>query len=113
MDTIQTIRANFEYFKTKNGLTVHGIAKEKGVTRQTIYSYFRDGITLNTLEKIAALVKCEPFELLQPRTDGQPQGAGPEGLQILCPHCRQIIRLSIQADDDSQGETDRRKDTLF
>ena len=113
METIETIRANFEYFKTKNGLTIHGIAKEKGVTRQTIYSYFRDGITLNTIEKIAALVHCQPYELLQPRTDTGAQGDNPESLQIVCPHCRQIIRLSIQADDDTQGETDSQKTTLF
>lgn len=113
MDTLQTIKANFEYFKIRNGLTIHGIAKEKGVTRQTIYSYFRDGITLNTLEKIAALVHCQPYELLQPRTDTGAQDEGPQTAAIRCPHCRQIIRLSIQPGDDTQGETDGQKDSLF
>ena len=113
MDTIQTIRANFEYFKNKNGLTIHGIAKEKGVTRQTIYSYFRDGITLNTLEKIAALVHCQPFELLQPRTDTGAQDSQPKTAAIICPHCSQIIRLSVLKENDSQGETDSQKQTLF
>lgn len=90
MKTTDTIRTNFELFQKRKGLTIQKIAKQKGVTRQTIYSYFRQGITLKTIEKIAELVGVEPWELLKPIEAEPTTDPGP-----TCPHCGKPIQITI------------------
>jgi len=89
METQEIIKANFEKFKTAKGLTIQKLADEKGVTRQTIYSYFREGIALRTIEKIASLVGVQPWELLKP------DDAKDNKSTIICPHCQKPINLKI------------------
>ena len=93
METTEIIKANFEKFKIEKGLTINQIAKDKGVTRQTIYSYFREGITLRTIEKIAQLVGVQPWQLLQPNTPTT-------NPFILCPYCKKPIYLTTHTHNE-------------
>lgn len=89
MDLQNTIRENFERYMNAAGLTIAKIAEAKGVTRQTIYSYFRKRINLVTLEKLADLVGVECWQLLAP----------PEMInvnkKIKCPKCGEIMQVCI------------------
>lgn len=103
METTEIIKANFEKFKTKKNLTIQKIALKKGVTRQTIYSYFREGITLRTIEKMAQLVGVEPWQLLQPPQAQTLPAQDDNGTTeqtttavIICPHCQKPVELTIK-----------------
>lgn len=89
-----TIRENFDRFREEKGLTVAEIAAAKGVTRQTIYSYFREGITLGTLQKVADIVGVEPWQLLAPPTMQHTHGNG-----IKCPNCGVSLNIHLTADN--------------
>ena len=86
-----TIRANWDRIRTEKGLTVQMLADKLGVTRQTIYCYFRPGCSINTIQKAAALIGAEPWQLLAPL----PGGSNPA--QIICPHCGQPIQITATA----------------
>lgn len=81
------IRANWDRLRIEKGLSVQTLADKLGVTRQTIYSYFRPGCSINTIGKASALIGVEPWQLLTPPPE-QTQGA-----QIICPHCGQPITI--------------------
>lgn len=81
------IRANWDRIRAEKGLSVQALADKLGVTRQTVYSYFRPGCSINTIQKASALIGCEPWQLLQPLPE-QTQGA-----QIICPYCGQPITI--------------------
>ena len=89
----EVIRGNFEYYMKRAGKTIGTIAAEKGVTRQTIYSYFREGGTIATLEKMSALVGCNPWQLLAP--DEYRDDNNPENIRT-CPHCGKPIIISLR-----------------
>lgn len=90
MELNELIRANFYRIMESKGLSVPQIAKEKGVTRQTIYSYFRPGLNLHTLDKMAEILQVHPSELLTP-IDNQPEK--PRAL-INCPYCGKLLKIT-------------------
>ena len=99
------IKKNFDLFRQKKGVTMRKLAADLGVTEQTIYSYFRDGITLRTLEKAAALVGCEPWQLLKPNDqEKQPEQAQP---QTICPHCGKTIFLTAHKTQTENNNQDK------
>ena len=81
------IRANWDRLRAQKGITVQQLADKLGVTRQTVYSYFRPGCSINTIEKASNLIGVEPWQLLQP-APGDANGA-----QIICPHCGQPVTI--------------------
>lgn len=104
-DIMQTIRANFDRIRTAKGITVQSIADKKGVTRQTIYSHFRPGASINTICKIADLIGAQPYELLKPVEADQGAPAQARTIQpapavILCPHCARPIVLKATTPQD-------------
>lgn len=82
------IRANWDRIRIEKGLSVQSLADKLGVTRQTVYSYFRPGCSINTIQKASALIGCEPWQLLQPIPGNENNGT-----QIICPHCGQPITI--------------------
>lgn len=95
MELHELIRANFYRLMELKGLSVPQIAKSKGVTRQTIYSYFRPWVNLATLQKMADIFGVHPSELLAPIED-KPTQAGPG---IKCPYCGKpldIIKANLE-----------------
>lgn len=88
MELSETIRTNFERFREQKGVTIAQIARDKGVTRQTIYSYFRSSVSLITLQKLANIVGVEPWQLLKPNTQNQ--------ATAICPHCGKQITIAIE-----------------
>ena len=109
---MQIVRANFDRIRTAKGITVQSIADKKGVTRQTIYSHFRPGASINTICKIAELIGAEPYELLKPveADQGAPAQARtihPAPAVILCPHCARPIVLKATTPQDGKPETDK------
>ena len=101
-DIMQTIRANFDRIRTAKGITVQSIADKKGVTRQTIYSHFRPGASINTICKIADLIGAQPYELLKPVEDNPAQARTiqPAPAVVLCPHCARPIVLKATTPQD-------------
>ena len=99
-EIMQTIRANFDRIRTAKGITVQSIADKKGVTRQTIYSHFRPGASINTICKIADLIGAQPYELLKPVEADQGQPIQPAPAVVLCPHCARPIILKATTPQD-------------
>lgn len=91
---IEVIKKNFDYYRQQKGLKIQEIADSLHVTRQTIYSYFRENINLRTLEKAAALVDVEPWQLLKP-ADDQQQTTTTSEVQTICPHCGKPIKITL------------------
>ena len=111
-DIMQIVRANFDRIRTAKGITVQSIADKKGVTRQTIYSHFRPGASINTICKIADLIGAQPYELLKPveADQGAPAQARtihPAPAVVLCPHCSRPIILKATTPQDGKPETDK------
>ena len=111
-DIMQIVRANFDRIRTAKGITVQSIADKKGVTRQTIYSHFRPGASINTICKIADLIGVEPYELLKPVEADQGAPAQARTIQpapavVLCPHCSRPIILKATTPQDGKPETDK------
>ena len=104
---MQIVRANFDRIRTAKGITVQSIADKKGVTRQTIYSHFRPGASINTICKIADLIGIEPYELLKPVEADQGQLSPAPSPVILCPHCSRPIVLKATTPQDGKPETDK------
>ena len=90
----EVIKKNFDYYRQQKGLTMQDLADARGVTPQTLYSYFRQGLTLRTLEKAAALVDVEPWQLLKPAEDQQQTTTTSEA-QTICPHCGKPIKITL------------------
>ena len=97
-DIMQTIRANFDRIREEKGIKVQDLADAKGVTRQTIYSYFRPGSSINTICKIAELIQVEPYELLKPIQEEQ--RPNPFRVVVLCPHCSRPVVLTAGTPQD-------------
>lgn len=82
---IEVVKKNFDYFRREKGLKIEEIcSKMGGITRQALYNYMKTGATIATLEKIAAALGVQSWELLKP----QPEKPG-----IFCPHCGMFIEI--------------------
>lgn len=100
------VKKNWDYYRLQKGLKIEDLAARLGGPRQKIYNYFSSasGLTLATLERLAALVEVEPWQLLAgpevtpPTTDGTP--APPPAPAITCPHCGRRLRLVVSLTDD-------------
>lgn len=93
MKTTEIIRANFEKAIADKGLTIAKIAQAQGVKRQTIYSYFRPGVALTTIEKMASIAGVQPWELLKPIEPTPQEQPEPTTQTAICPHCGKPIQL--------------------
>ena len=96
---VETIKKNFARIRQNKGLKMEDLARNLGVTPQTIYAQMRGNPTISTLEKLAALVGCDPWELLKPEPDQDNQSNQAEqpaqaANAIRCPHCNKIILLN-------------------
>ena len=93
---VEIIKKNFARIRQNKGLKMEDLARNLGVTPQTIYAQMRGNPTITTLEKLAALVGCDPWELLKPELDQDNQTEQPTqpANAIRCPHCNKIIFLN-------------------
>ena len=94
----ETIKKKFLDLRREKGLSWADLAEKAGVNNyQTILNRFNTpGLSLATLEKLAALVGCDPWELLKPEPDQDNQTEQPAQAAnaIRCPHCNKIILLN-------------------
>ena len=97
---IEVIKKNFDEIRRNKGLKIEDICADLGgITRQALYNYMKGGMSLNTLVKIAAVLGCDPWELLKPEPDQDNQDKQTEqptqaANAIRCPHCNKIIFLN-------------------
>ena len=111
MDT-QTIKKNFLDLKEIQGLSWADLAQKAGVTNyQTIFNRLNGkGLTIASLEKLANLVNCEPYQLLKPQ---EPQDKTNDYLFISCPHCSKKIYINIEKKPNQQEQNNHISETLF
>ena len=95
---IEVIKKKFNEYRVNKGLSWADLAAKAGVKNyQTIYSRLNGGgLSVATLERLAALVDVEPWQLLKPDDDNDDTTTPttPPDPQIICPHCGQIIKLN-------------------
>lgn len=102
------IKKNFDYYRRQKGLKIEDLAAKIGGPRQKIYSYFNSasGLTISTLERLAALVDVEPWQLLagpdsaalQPQQPEQHHHKHEPRAAILCPYCGQAVALELKVE---------------
>ena len=111
---LQVIKKNFSHYRELKGLSWADLAAKAGVTNyQSIFNRINGkGLTLASLEKLANLVDCEPYELLKPfDQDTTKQPIEPI---IFCPHCNKPIYLTISPQEPGNLETENKQNqTLF
>lgn len=119
----EVIKKNFAEARKRQALSWQDIAQKAGVKDyHTIANLFNTpGITLATLERLAGLVNLEPWQLLKPSDDIQPddQTKGTEKPQKLktgqkavlnCPLCGSRINVYLMKRDETAGtENDGQK----
>lgn len=109
---IEIIKKNFSEIRRNKGLSWADLTAKAGVSNyQIIYNRLTGkGLTLATLEKLAALLDCDPAELITTRKG---EKTPPDHPVLICPHCGQIIHLSAstQAPQEKQGH--EFSETLF
>ena len=112
----EIIKKNFAAARRAQGLTWQEIADRAGVANyQTILNRMNGaGITLATLERLAGLVNLEPWQLLKPSEDIQPddQTKGTDKAPKLktgqkavlnCPLCGSRINVYLMKRDETAG----------
>lgn len=84
------------------GLTQKELAKQMGVTQSNI-SAIISRPSFPTLERIAAALDVEPWQLLAPPAvveelkQARAQEAG-QGVRLVCPHCGKPLRVDLSKD---------------
>ena len=86
---IEVIKKNFDYYRQKKGLKIEDIcANLGGITRQALYNYMKTGISLNSICKIAGALDVEPWQLLKPLHQDDPQ--------MICPYCGKRLEIIVK-----------------
>ena len=82
-----------------NGLTQKEIAKQMGVTQSNISAVISRP-SFPTLERIAAALNVEPWQLLAPPAvveelkQARAQEKG-QGVRLVCPHCGKTLHVDL------------------
>jgi len=97
----EVVKKKFLQYKAEKGLKWADLAAAAGVANyQSILNRLNTpGLTLATLEKLAALVGCQPWELIKP--DDTTQQDHQQAPAIICPHCGQIIIIHATAPQEN------------
>jgi len=90
-----TIREKFEALRVAKGIKIADVCNEMNISRQAFNAYFKRSINLATLEKLAAIVGVEAWELLKPEDSNQDENATPKTPQIICPYCGKPLNVTI------------------
>ncbi len=92
-----TIRTNFERIRAEKGIKIDDLAAALGVRRQQVHKYSYGG-TVASLEKLAAALGVEPYELLKPAADQDEaaQDPGADSVQTICPHCGKPLQIIVK-----------------
>ena len=75
------------------GITLQNLAKEIGITYQTLYTTLTLNPKISSIQRIANALGVDVIELL---TENRPDEA-----IIKCPHCGKSIRLKVEQVDYS------------
>jgi len=90
-----TIREKFEALRVAKGIKIADVCNEMNISRQAFNAYFKRSINLATLEKLAAIVGVEAWELLKPSEDSnQDENTTRKTPEIICPYCGQPITIT-------------------
>ena len=97
----EIIKKNFYHYKESKGLTWQDLTKAAGVKSYTqIINYLnKPGLTLASLEKLAAILNIEPWQLLRPQ-----EATTKEHTIIICPHCGNLLSIraaKVQTDNNT------------
>lgn len=91
---VETIKKNFYELRRQKGISWAEIAQAAGVTNyQQIINYFNKGITLASLNKLAALLGVELYELIKPANENQAR-RDENNISFICPYCGETIYIT-------------------
>ena len=91
------ISDNIARIAKDKGAQLQGIAAALGVSRMQLYRYLHGNVTIGNLAKIAAALDVEPWQLLKPYPDQEPDNPTlPNKAKIICPHCGKEIRINFE-----------------
>lgn len=94
-----TIREKFEALRIEKGIKIVDVCDSLNISRQAFNAYFKRSINLATLEKLAAIVGVEAWELLKPSEDGN-QDKPQKTPEILCPYCGKPLQIVPITNED-------------
>ena len=105
---IEDVKKNFDEIRRAKGLKIDEIcASLGGITRQALYNYMKNGATLATLNKIAAALGVEAWQLLKPQ-DEQTNTTG-QAAPIMCPYCGKPLILTASKPETNEDTTNPEK----
>ena len=103
---METIKNNIVQALKNQGRTQRQLAADLGITVQNLQYYYKGNITTRNLERIAAALDVDPWQLLRPagldddetqtRTEPNQPTDNRRKLQTICPHCKKPITITIQ-----------------
>lgn len=86
----------FEETLEKYGITQMKLADRLGINRVSVSRLLseKNDIRLSTIEKIAKAIGCNVSELVL--TDSEKQPTNEKETYIVCPHCGEKIKISVE-----------------
>lgn len=82
----------------KYGITQLELAERLGINRVSVSRLLSENndIRLSTIEKIAKAIGCNVSELVLTDSERQPSDETEHATYIVCPHCGERIKLSVE-----------------
>lgn len=106
---IENVKKKFYELRRQKGLSWADLAAAAGVNDYHKIANLLNspGMTLATLQRLAALVSVEPWELLKPETTKPKNTAN-----IICPHCNKLLYIAIaRKETEAQTQATEAKET--
>lgn len=94
------VKKNIEKIRQDKGIKIENICADLNITRQAWYNYLAGGFSLATLNKLAAALHVETYELLKPSEEQTTQIEPTNVNTIICPDCGAIITLNPTTTND-------------
>lgn len=82
------LQDNIKTLCKRKGITLQALAKEIGITYNTLNQQSIKNPSLRSLERIANALNCEVWELLRPETETPENG-------LICPHCGKPLHIEL------------------
>lgn len=73
-----------------HGLTIGDVAKEMGITRETLSRNLSNNPTIGTLRKVADVLGCSVAEFFADEVESPKPSYG-----IACPHCGGSLEIEV------------------
>ena len=86
------IQQNIKYLCKRRGITLQTLAARMGVTYGTLFNQAKKNPSLASLERIAAALNCDVWELLKPTDTNQDTTTENS---LICPYCGGKIHIFL------------------